>query len=1202
MKLLRIKLKCLNSLREETTLDFENGPLSETALFAITGPTGSGKSTLLDALSVALYHKTPRLDGSSARNPENLLSQGAREGFAEVLFEVGAKRYLAEWRVKRSRGNNLQSSVKLIEADTGNLLNDKKQNNPIPEILGLDFNSFRRSVLLAQGEFAAFLKADSREKRILLESITGMGIYDQLGEILNQQRTKVKNEYERLESTLANIPKSDAAEIQATETALDAIQAKLTATEHAWQAAREQREAETRRFTNWQKLQQTEMKFREMQTRQPQMDILAQEITAARLAAELTPVQQAFELAQKNLQEIEGKQENLKQKLVRVQNDLEQAQTEFSAKEMQFAREKKNSAEKFKQINLAAQEEIQAASLLAEAQKRAQDFETRETEIQAKGTQLRQKKLQKSTLESQLREIKKLLAENPVPDDSAARLSQLNQDVATLRGQRAQLEEFTADGKNRQAQLKQIEAKLVEVAKNRKTAEAKCDQITRQKDAVAAALEPILATGDEIFWENRKTQVQSFQELAVTFENRAHRILELKTRQLSQTTTITASRTEANQLQNKLDLLKKATQETETQLQSLREQARTVELAGFAAHLRATELKPGAPCPVCGALDHPWAELPEVQNQALEEIRANLRQTETELSEQQLAEQQANRAFSALQATLAQQEGALQDLTNQITQLQSENDQEKIAWEIIFPGSEITSHRVKTELQTGEAQIKKIRMTRDQLQKFTHELEVEHARVENLQREEKLFAEQINQLNTEIVTLRDRYRQLQFQIKQNETGIQQRLPAEWAKMEASEGIRLFQEQVEKSVVAEKELSRLQQEFGQLDIFLSENEKLIEQLRQQQNILQKEIQQYQSQARDLTGRAAVKTGGLPAETARTQLEQALENLEQQRNAAQQQHLTAQNELAKTEASWQDLAQFREQTKEKFAAAQKSYLTAVTETGFDSPQQHQAALRSRDWLQNQEKTLQDFRQQLFSLTSEIENQRQEFEKIPFDETRLAAARQHEESLSATIRQMNTDRGTLAEKLKQQQENLARYQKLERDWQAAKNNFARWQNLYELIGQNRLRDYALKSMFDLLIQFANQQMRKLTGRYKLKVKDMKDMVVVDTWNASEERPVETLSGGESFLSSLALALALSELSKGRAQLGSLFLDEGFGALDVDTLESALDALESLRLSGRRVGVISHVQELTRRIPVRIELTRKGDGSATVEVLGMV
>ena len=151
------------------------------------------------------------------------------------------------------------------------------------------------------------------------------------------------------------------------------------------------------------------------------------------------------------------------------------------------------------------------------------------------------------------------------------------------------------------------------------------------------------------------------------------------------------------------------------------------------------------------------------------------------------------------------------------------------------------------------------------------------------------------------------------------------------------------------------------------------------------------------------------------------------------------------------------------------------------------------------------------------------------------------------------------------------------------------------------NELRDFALKSMFDLMICFANKQLDDLTHhRYMLKVKDMRDMVVVDKWNAGEERPVETLSGGESFLTSLSLALALSELSKGRTQLDSLFLDEGFGTLDSETLDIALSALEGLQLSGTNIVVISHIGELTRRIPVRIAVSKMGDGSSRVEIEG--
>ena len=125
-------------------------------------------------------------------------------------------------------------------------------------------------------------------------------------------------------------------------------------------------------------------------------------------------------------------------------------------------------------------------------------------------------------------------------------------------------------------------------------------------------------------------------------------------------------------------------------------------------------------------------------------------------------------------------------------------------------------------------------------------------------------------------------------------------------------------------------------------------------------------------------------------------------------------------------------------------------------------------------------------------------------------------------------------------------------------------------------------------------------LTNRYELRVHSMKEMKVVDRWNANQERPVETLSGGESFLTSLSLALALSEMSRGRSQIESLFLDEGFGTLDSETLDVAISALENLRFSGKNVLVISHVRELTRRIPQQIRVDKMNNGSSQVRIKG--
>ena len=154
--------------------------------------------------------------------------------------------------------------------------------------------------------------------------------------------------------------------------------------------------------------------------------------------------------------------------------------------------------------------------------------------------------------------------------------------------------------------------------------------------------------------------------------------------------------------------------------------------------------------------------------------------------------------------------------------------------------------------------------------------------------------------------------------------------------------------------------------------------------------------------------------------------------------------------------------------------------------------------------------------------------------------------------------------------------------------------------MIPDNTLRDFALEQMFDMLTRLANQQLMSLTNRYELRVHSMKEMKVVDRWNANQERPVETLSGGESFLTSLSLALALSEMSRGRSQIESLFLDEGFGTLDSETLDVAISALENLRFSGKHVLVISHVRELTRRIPQQIRVDKMNNGSSQVRIKG--
>jgi exonuclease SbcC len=137
------------------------------------------------------------------------------------------------------------------------------------------------------------------------------------------------------------------------------------------------------------------------------------------------------------------------------------------------------------------------------------------------------------------------------------------------------------------------------------------------------------------------------------------------------------------------------------------------------------------------------------------------------------------------------------------------------------------------------------------------------------------------------------------------------------------------------------------------------------------------------------------------------------------------------------------------------------------------------------------------------------------------------------------------------------------------------------------------------DLLVHHANVQLRQLVRRYRLKRGgSMLGLLVMDTEMGDELRSVHSLSGGETFLVSLALALGLASMASSTLKIESLFIDEGFGSLDPESLQLAMDALDGLQAQGRKVAVISHVQEMHERIPVQIQVRRQGNGLSTLEV----
>ncbi|TDN56394.1 exonuclease subunit SbcC [Scandinavium goeteborgense] len=302
----------------------------------------------------------------------------------------------------------------------------------------------------------------------------------------------------------------------------------------------------------------------------------------------------------------------------------------------------------------------------------------------------------------------------------------------------------------------------------------------------------------------------------------------------------------------------------------------------------------------------------------------------------------------------------------------------------------------------------------------------------------------------------------------------------------------------------------------------------------------------------------------------------------------------------QSQWQTLQQQESQARERLTLAQKEFGAALEGSQFASQDAFLAALLDDDTRQKLEQLKQQLENQLQqqqALASQAQNERVQHQQQRPDDLPETQDREQVPTLLAQLaqrlRENSAAQGEIRQQLKQDSDNRQQQQALMAQIDAAAQTLEDWGWLNTLIGSkegDKFRKFAQGLTLDNLVWLANEQLSRLHGRYLLKRKasEALELEVMDTWQADAVRDTRTLSGGESFLVSLALALALSDLVSHKTRIDSLFLDEGFGTLDTETLDTALDALDALNASGKVIGVISHVEAMKERIPVQIKVKK--------------
>lgn len=1130
MRITRLRFKNLNSLKGEWSIDFTQAPFTDSSLFAITGPTGAGKSTLLDAICVALYHETPRLSSLSASANE-LMTRHTSDCLAEVEFEVQGQHYRAFWSQRRARDRvdgALQAPKVELATRDGRILssqsNDKLKR--IAAITGLDFARFTKSMLLAQGGFAAFLTASANERAELLEELTGTEIYgdisvavfenaraarqqlqqhqaqaDGVQLLSDEERAALQAEGQRLQRELAQV-QQDHAQLQAQLQ----WQQQLAQAEQALQAAD----------------QGCAQADQALAAAAPQLQRLALDAPAQALQ----PRHQAWQRAQAAQAEGEARCAQLA--------DEQQAQRAAQAHRQHQAAQLAARA--------AATQQQQLESLAAEHQA-LQQYRAAHAAHAGLGEQLsgwRQQFQQRDELQRQ---------------------------------QRAQQQECEALGAQAQQAQREAVAAAARVAPALQ-AQGEADAHLR---AAQAALPAEGSSQLRTRWQQQQAQAHCWQavlERAGERQQIAQQLHGLVQAQGDAAQAQQARSAERVQLLGQWKLLKELVAgqqlllEREQLIQSLEE------------HRRA--LQPGAPCPLCGALEHP--AIASYQALDVSATRAGLEQRRAELDalrqQGEAAASELARAESTQRALQLQQQALEQDLATR--------------WQPAWLGLLAQLPAAQSPGADGWRQPQPL--ARQQAQCAQELGALGQALQAAEQGEQRLRAAQDQASQCERTVLGARgAAALAHQAAQD---VATRLQSATAGLQALAAARTALEAQLQAALAEaghdplpapeaaaQWLQARQQAWQQWQAGALRQQQLAQALAQLQPVCdaaQAEARRCEARWQECAGQAS----GAAPEPAQdlAECQRWIEQGAQRLASLQGQALQAQATLAAQRA--------------EAAQGQAAWQQALAASPWDDEPAYLQALLApaeRERLAAMQQQLQATLQQQRALQAAAQARHTELAAQALSDAPPAELGARLQRLEEQRAELAAQRGAASARLQDDAQRRSGQQALlERIAQQAQDCDL-WQHLDGLIGSakgDKFRKFAQGLTLDHLLHLANRHLLRLHGRYRLlrKPTGVLEMDIVDSWQGDVARDTRTLSGGESFLVSLALALALSDLVSRKTSIDSLFLDEGFGTLDGDTLEIALSALDALNASGKMIGIISHVEALKQRIPAQIRVEKGG------------
>jgi exonuclease SbcC len=1206
MKILSVLIENLNSLQGKWYIDFTTQAFVDNGLFAITGPTGAGKSTILDAICIALYHETPRLSSLSKTNAE-VMNKDKGYCSAEVRFEVQGQIYLAKWSIRRSRNRadgNLQAPTGTLTCETTQTDITTKLSDKVPAVVALtklNFKRFTKSMMLSQGEFSAFLNAGDNDRSELLEQLTGTEIYSDISKRVFDEHKFLKQKMALLtteqsaKDILSDADKTqlvdDIASTQTQFAANNTHLEKLVAHQYWWQQHTQYSIA----------LHEANHHLTEANTaKSEQQDQLAQ-LNLARPAHKLTPLftrqtelQQRCDLLQLRIKEQQDQLPALNLELTDAESALKQANADYT---QQLARQTTLNQLVNEQVipldtNIAAQHK-QAAKFAAALAKTNEIIAKTNKDLQTDQSAL-------THLKSQLKDMDEYLAKHVADGLLAEHIGVWKveyQSLLTL------MDSFTNDSKQlqcvhvngvRMGSIDDVQSaitKAVEdlaIAVTLSATNTSSDSHDNSSPALLSPISAILDESADISLETLATCIHFYQS-QIKLEQELLRLYG----QLNDT------QTSYHTLTLDHDILQSTLLQQQTQLPIYTQQAQSdktiLELAKNNMSMQqqlatySQQLTDLDNCPLCASTEFGDYETLHLHTNEQAKDGSFAQQ----LAQYQTAQQKSSDALNHLTQNIKTQEIMLhKNLT----------EQDACSAKIHELETQCIAGTIKLGIHLHSKQVEQLHQLPAQLNAFDSIREALTQLHQCIDLASKHHA--LAKRSTEVTQQQNKILAAVHQVGfiQLESIDTEGIFAAWLNQKSND-LTHWQAQQSQQVNITKSISEITSRIALNQQIVTEAIKVNAQTHAEATVLQDELTANQTQRHALFGSQDPKQ-------AMHDMRLLIEGSNTHKNTQLSKQQTLATKLTSLNTAISKDSEALDQEHLKLILARTQFDEALQASVFASEAEFTQACVSDGLLEQLIELETTINTKLAEATSVLNQAKKNLqqhlavEQAQYYQTSPSAQVDeqltHQQQKFATI---NEQLGQLKGRLAENEKRELAISKIKTQIDALHEEIQTYGYLDELIGSSdgkKFRKFAQGLTLDNLIYLANLQLVDFDGRYELKRKDNQslDMVVVDRWQGDTERDTRTLSGGESFLVSLALALGLSDLVSQEISIDSLFLDEGFGTLDSDTLDTALDVLDTLNAKGKMIGVISHVEAMKQRIPLQIKITKQsGLGISTLD-----